>query len=481
VVALAVGVALLLLAFAGRYGYHRDELYFRTAGQHLAWGYPDQPPFVPFLARLLTEVAPGSLVVLRLPSALVAGAVVVITGLIARELGAERGAQVLAAAAMAIASLLSGAGHLLSTTTFDLLGWALLTWVFVRILRTDRHRLWLLAGLIAGLTLLTNTLAAFLVVAVVAGIVISGPRRTFTSPWPWLGGVIAAALWAPYVIWQARHGWPQVTVAGDIASGGSGTSEPRSMFIPFQLGLVSPWLAPVWIAGLVRLFRDSRLRALGWAYALLAGVFIATGGKPYYLGGMFPLLLAAGAQPAIEWVRRGRQRLRRGALAAAFVFSAPAFLVTLPILPLDQLDTIPVADVNYDAGETVGWPAYVEQIAGVYRGLTAKQRATSAVVTENYGEAGAVDRYGGRFGLPHAYSGHNGYWYWGPPPANTQTVVAVGFDRAFLEQSFGAVEFGTRLDNRYDIGNDERGEQVLVCSQPNADWSTLWDRFENIG
>ena len=481
IAALAVTVATLLIAFAGRYGYHRDELYFLTAGRHLAWGYPDQPPFVPFLARVLTEIAPGSLVLLRLPSALVAAAIVVVTGLIARELGAERRAQVLAAGSMAIASLLFGAGHLLSTTTFDLLGWALLTLVFVRILRTEQQGLWVVAGLITGVTLLANSLVAFLVAAVLGGIAISGPRRTFASRWPWFGGLLAAALWAPYVIWQARHGWPQIDVASNIASGGSGTSEPRWLFIPFQFGLVSPWLAPVWIAGLVRLFRDRQLRALGWAYVLLAVVFIATGGKPYYLGGMFPLLLAAGAQPTLDWVRRGRQRLRRGAVVSAFVLSAPACLFTLPIVPLNQLDAIPIADVNYDAGETIGWPAYVEQIAGVYRGLSADQRATTAIVTENYGEAGAVDRYGGRLGLPRAYSGHNGYWYWGPPPANAQTVVAVGFDRAFLEQSFGDVQFGTRLDNRYDVDNDQRGEQVLICTQPNADWPTLWQRFEGIG
>ncbi|MDX6284942.1 MAG: hypothetical protein QOG53_427 [Frankiales bacterium] len=478
---LAVAVVAILLAFAGRYGYHRDELYFRTAGRHLAWGYPDQPPLVPFLARILTEINPDSLVLFRLPSALVAGAIVVVTGLIARELGSERAAQVLAAGSMGIASLLFGASHLLSTTTFDLLGWAVVTWVFVRILQTGRLSLWVLAGVLAGVTLLANSLMAFLVAAFLGGIVISGPRRTFASPWPWVGGLIAAALWAPYVVWQARHGWPQLTVANNIAHGGSGSSAPRWLMMPEQFGLVSPWLAPVWIAGLVRLFRDAWLRAFGWAYVLLVLMFTVTGGKPYYLGGMFPLLLAAGAQPTVDWVRRGSQRLRRSALAAAFVLSAPAFAVTLPILPLSQLDTIPIADVNYDAGETVGWPAYVEQIATVYRRLTAEQRATTAIVTSNYGEAGAVDRYGGRLGLPHAYSGHNGYWYWGPPVANTRTVVAVGFGQAFLERFFDDVQLGARLDNRYDIDNDERGELVFTCTGPNADWSVLWDRFKDIG
>jgi hypothetical protein len=163
------------------------------------------------------------------------------------------------------------------------------------------------------------------------------------------------------------------------------------------------------------------------------------------------------------------------------VLSAPAFAVTLPILPLSQLDTIPIADVNYDAGETIGWPAYVSQIAGVDQRLTPEQRASGAIITSNYGEAGAIDRYGGRLGLPRAYSGHNGYWYWGPPAANTRTVVAVGFDQAFLERFFDDVQLGARLDNRYEIDNDERGELVFTCTGPNADWSVLWDRFKDIG
>jgi hypothetical protein len=386
---------------------------------------------------------------------------------------------------MAVAPLLLGAGHLLSTTTFDLLAWALLLWLVVRVLRTGNERLLVVCGGVAGIGLLNKDLVAFLIAALVAGIAIVGPRRVLASGWLWIGGAVAAVMWAPYLLWQARHGWPQWQVGRAVAAGSSGSSEPRALFLPLQLGLISPLLAPIWIVGLVRLLRDPALRwcrALGWAYALLAALFLVLGGKPYYLGGFFPVLLAAGAQPTVDWVRRRRSRLRRTMLGAALVLSATSsVLITLPVVPLGALYRTPIVSLNYDAGETVAWPTYVREIAGVFHQLPAGQQATAAIVASNYGEAGAIDRYGPPLGLRPAFSGHNGYWYWGPPPATADTIVAVGFARDVLERSFGDVRLGTRLDNHLRVANDEQGRPVWVCSQPRGSWPTLWPRFRSLG
>jgi 4-amino-4-deoxy-L-arabinose transferase-like glycosyltransferase len=476
---IAAAPLVLLLAVAGRYGYHRDELYFIAAGHHLSWGYPDQPPFTPFLVRLLTDVAPGSLVWLRTPSAVSAAIVVIVTALTARELGGSRGAQLLAAGSMAVAAFTLGSGHLLSTSTFALLTWTLLIWLVVRILRAGGDKLWLVTGLVAGWGLLDSDLMAFLMGGLVIGIAIAGPRRTFATPWLWLGGVIAAAMWSPYLVWQARHGWPQLDVSRSIAAGNSGTSEPRAAFIPFQFGLVSPWLAPIWVVGLVRLFRDRRvrwLRAIGWAYVFMVVAFIAKGGKPYYVAGMFPVLLAAGADPVLAWVRRARTQLRRALLIAAFVLSVPAIAVAVPVVPLSALPHTGIVSVNYDIGETVDWPEYVAEIASVHQRVP-----QAAIVTSNYGEAGAVDRYGGAHHLPRAYSGHNGFYYWGPPPDSVTTIVAVGLDESFLRRWFGDVRLGTRLHNTHDVNNDEQGVDVWIAAAPRADWRTLWPHFRDIG
>jgi 4-amino-4-deoxy-L-arabinose transferase-like glycosyltransferase len=484
VLAVAALLAAALITVSGRYGYHRDELYFLACGRHLAWGYPDQPPLVPLIARLMSDLAPASLVVLRLPAAFASAALVVLTGLLARELGGDRGAQLLAAASISVGALVLGAGHLLSTTTFDLPLWALLCWLMALILRTGNDRLWLVAGLVTGVGLADSDLIAFLVAAVVAGLLISGPRRPFASAWFYAGGALALAMWAPYLVWQASQGWPQLAVARSIAGGSSGTSAPRWLLLPEQLGLISPYLAPVWIAGLVRLFRDRALRwcrALGVAYVVLAAAFLVTGGKPYYLGGMFPLLLAAGAGPVAAWLGRGRRRLRTGLISAAVALSLTAVPLTLPVLPAADLRYTPIVQVNYDAGETVGWPAYVREIAAVYGALPAAQRSSAVVLASNYGEAGAVDRYGRAAGLPPAYSGHNGYWYWGPPPAGASAVVAVGFDRAGLAGLCGRLRLAARLNNHLGVANQEQGAPVWVCSQLRAAWTAIWPRLRDLG
>jgi 4-amino-4-deoxy-L-arabinose transferase-like glycosyltransferase len=449
VVLIAASVTVVLLVVSGRYGYHRDELYFLAAGHHLAWGYPDQPALVPFLARVLSDLAPGSVAALQIPSALVAGALVVLTGAIAAELDASRPAQVLASASMATAAVLLGAGHLLSTTTYDLLAWTALLWLVVRLLRTEDTRLWLAVGVVAGAGLFASDLVAFLMAAIVVGIAVAGPRRTLRSPWLWLGGAVAIIAWSPYLAWQAGHGWPELTVGRAIAAGSSASSQPRSLFLPYRLGLVSPWLAPIWIGGLVRLFRDPGLRwcrSIGWAYVALVVAFAVTGGKAYYLAGMFPVLLASGAAPTYDWVGRGRRRLRRGLLLAGLGLSAlGSVLFTLPILPVATLASTSLVSVNSDLGAPIGWPTVVAEIAAVYRRLPSDQQAATAILTVNYGEAGAIDHFGAALGLPHAYSVHNGYWYWDPPPANATMTVAVGFDAHRLGKFCANAHLATRL------------------------------------
>src|SRR5215469_3457850 len=260
VLAVAALLALLLVAFSGRYGYHRDELYFLACGRHLAWGYPDQPALVPLIARVMSVAAPGSLVLLRLPSAISVGLVVVLTALTAREMGARRDGQIVAAVVMASGGVLYGTGHLLSTSTFDLLAWAWIVWLVVRLLRTGNNRLWLLVGLVAGIGLLASDLVAFLMAGLVVGILVVGPRHVLRSPYLWIGGVVALALWAPYLAWQGAHGWPELAVSRSIAAGQSGTSTLRAVFIPDQLLNLGPVVAPVWVYGLIRLFRDSAVR-----------------------------------------------------------------------------------------------------------------------------------------------------------------------------------------------------------------------------
>jgi 4-amino-4-deoxy-L-arabinose transferase-like glycosyltransferase len=480
---LSGGLAALLLIVSPRYGPHRDELYFATAGQHLAWGYVDQPSFTPLIARLVTEVFGDALVGWRLPSALAAGAVVLLTGLLARRMGGDRAAQLLAGAAMAVSAILLILGHLLSTATFDLLFWTLTSFLVVRQLQGADPRGWLLVGLVIGIALHNKTLVAVLVAAVLVGLLAVGPRLVLRSGWLWAGASLAALIWLPNLLWQADRGWPQLTLARAIAGGSSGSSQPWWLFLPMQLVLVSPVLVAMWVPGLVRLWRATELRPVrcfAVAYVLLAVVFLVTGGKPYYLAGLYPLLLAAGAPPVVGWLR-GRTDARgwvAGGLGLSLLVNA---VLMLPVLPVRALAVTPIVDINYDAGETVGWPRFAATVAEAYAALPPAERARAVVVTQNYGEAGAIDRYGPALGLPKAYSGHNAYFDWGPPPDTGGPVVLVGFNEAFLRTVFGDVRRAATIDNGVGVENEEQGAPVWVARDPRGSWAEIWPDFRRLG
>ena len=479
VVSIAAGVTTVLVVFAGGYGYHRDELYFLAAGRHLAWAYADQGPFTPLVARAMGEIAPDSLMVLRIPSALAAGATVLLTGLLAREFGGGRRAQIIAAACTAVAGLVLFTGHILSTSTFDLLTWTAVTWLAVRAVRTGDDRLWLVAGVVLGVGLLNKPLPGFLALGLLVGVLISGPRPLLRNPYVVGGCAIALLLFAPWIAWQASHGWPQIDVSRSIASGGSTSSQPWWTIVPFQVLVIDPLLAPVWIAGLVRLFRDPSVRDyrfLAWAWVVLAVVFMASGGKPYYLAGLMPAFLGAGAAPVDRWLDRGARSVRLALLTGAIVLSgATGAIVALPLLP--ERDAGPVIALNPDVGETIGWPAFARTVARAY---PQAQGSRAVILTDNYGEAGAVDRYGPALGLPHAYSGHNAYGDWGPPPNGSAPVVAVGLPPADLAR-LRDCRVVARIDNGLGIDNDEQGTHVDVCRGPVGPWSQEWLALRHLG
>ena len=215
---------------------------------------------------------------------------------------------------------------------------------------------------------------------------------------------------------------------------------------------------------------------------MLAVVFIVTGGKPYYLGGLLPLLLAAGSPATIARLSRRPARLRRGLLIAAVALTALiAVVITLPVIPVRDLHRTNIGALNNDALQTVGWPTYVAEIATVYHGLPPLDRASTALLTSTYAEAGAIDHFGPAVGLPGAYSGHDGFWYWGPPPASATNFVAVGFDRGFLAQVFGRVRLAGVMNNHLDVNNGDQGAPVWVCQQPRGSWSALWPKLRYLG
>lgn len=479
--AVAGAVAAVLLAFSGRYGYHRDELYYMVAGRHPAWGYDDQPPLVPALARVTDALSGGSLTALRAPTVLVVAVTTLLVGLLTRELGGGRAAQVVAAVCWATAPLVVIGGHLLSTTPFDLLCWTLMAFLLARWVRTRDDRLLLALGPVVGIGLLAKNLPVLYAAALAGAILISGPREVLRRPLLWVAAGTAVAIWAPNLWWQATHGWPQLDMAEVIREDADFGGRPG--IVPAQALMLSPPLMLIWIPGLWRLLRhpDARpYRFLGWAYLLVLALVVVTGGREYYPGGAYPALLGAGAIAAVNWART---RLRTALLAALIVVNTVVTVgLGLPIYPARVFPDTPQAGINYDAGETIGWQELTATVAGVWRGLPESEQATAVILAGNYGQAGAIDKYGDRYGLPDPYSGHLAFWRWGPPPDSaTGPVVLIGDGTAReLAPYCGSTTVVARHDNGYGVDNDEQGVPISLCRDLQRPWSAIWPGLRHL-
>jgi 4-amino-4-deoxy-L-arabinose transferase-like glycosyltransferase len=465
---IAGAVTLLLLITAGRYDYHRDELYFRILGRDPQWGYVDQPPFTPLLARLGIEAFGDTVWAMRVPFAIILGLTVLVAALIAREAGGGPVAQSLAAAGVASTFPLSAA-HVSSTAAPDLLVWLGVIFFVVRALLGGVERAWLAAGVVAGLGLYNKHLVVLLMFCLAAALLIAGPRQVFSSRWLWAGVGLALLVGLPNLIYQAVNGFPQADMASALAADKG--DESRTSLLPLQFVLIT--LPPVWIAGIVTLLRDSRLRALAVAYPIMLLLVLGIGGQPYYPLGLLLALFAIGAVPVERWISAARWR--RVLLGVAVpVFAVSAIVTGLPVLPPDRLGF--VADANQTIADQIGWRDYVWQIGGVYADLSETDQRRAVLFTANYGEAGALDRYGRSLGLPDVYSGHNELHTYGPPPADKTVVVAV---LPSPPRQLGKCTPSVRLGNTAGVDNEELEAQVYVC-RLNQPWTTVWPQLRHL-
>ena len=473
-VAITALTVLGLLLLSGGYGFHRDELYFIVAGRHPDWGYADQPPFTPLLSAVMSGLLGVTPTAVRIAPALAIGACVLLAALMARDMGGGRRAQALAALVAACSGLLT-AGHLDSTATYDLLVWALVAWLVVRLLGGADPRWWLAVGVVAGLGLQNKQTVVLLGAGLVGGLLLDRRWAVFRSPWAWLAVGIAILLWAPNLAWQAANGFPQLTMASRIAE-----EDERGMIIPTQIVLGGFLLFPVVLAGLWRLLRAPAARPwrpVASAYLVVLVLLFATSGKGYYALGFLPALFAAGAIPLAGWLSRGHVVLRRVVFAvAASVSLAFVATLTLPVLPAETLAASPFPEIYGESAEQIGWPELVATVEGVARDLSPDEQANAVILTGNYGEASAMILLGED--VPPVYSGHNAYGFWGPPPEDRDITILVGnWDTSRLGGTLGVCRSAGFIDNRVGIENEERGQAIRVCRGRTIRWADAWADF----
>ena len=487
---MALCLLLLHVLTNGRYGFHRDELATLDDSRYLAWGYVAYPPVTPFLGRVAMEIFGPSLRGARFFAAVAEAIVVVLAGLMARELGGKRLAQIVAAFAAAIGPVSMGSGVLLQYVAFDYLWWVLTAYLLIRLLRTDEPRLWLSIGAAIGMGMMTKYTMIFLVAGIVVGLLATDARRYLKSGWLWLGVALSLLVFLPNLIWQIQHHFISLDFLSHIHARDIRWGRTKG-YLPDQLTVAANMFTiPLWVAGLFFYFRKpegKRFRMIGWMFVVPFLLFLFARGRGYYMAPACPMLLAAGAVVEERWLASmsaGRAHVWRGltfaALAIGGVFIA---VVTLPIVRVNSGMWKVVNAMNGDFREEIGWPELVAEVARIRDSLPADERATVAVLGANYGESGAIDMFGAAYGLPKAISGVNSYWargYGDPPP---QTLIVLGLSAHYVNELFQSCELAGHTKNDYNVLNEETKDHpdIFVCRHLRDPWPEFWKDFRYYG
>jgi len=469
-----------------QYGFHRDELATLEDARHLDWGFVAYPPVTPFFARLSLMLFGTSLAGFRFFAAVAEAIAVVLTGLMAREMGGRRGAQFVAAAA-AIPFCLAG-GALMQYVSFDYLFWVLTAYFVVKLLNTEDPRWWIAIGACIGLGLETKYTMGFFAIGIVAAVVLTDARRYLKSKWLWYGVALSILILLPNLIWQARNHFISLDFLQHIHARDVRIGRTKN-FLPEQLQFTLFGFV-LFLAGLYfTLFsRDGkRFRMLGWMYLTPLVIFVIAKGRAYYLAAAYPMLYAAGSvwvERALVCVGSTLQKLIRVLVWAALLTDVVIMgAITLPIAPANSTWAAHAMKINGDFCEELGWPELVQTIAEIRDSLSAEERAQLGILTGNYGEAGAVNLYGAQFGLPRAISGVNSFWqrgYGDPPP---QTLIVVGADLDDLQGEFASCRLAADIWNRFGVENEETRDHpnIFVCHTLRKPWPEFWKTFRYFG
>ncbi len=483
---IALATLVIHLILGDRYGFHRDELATLEDARHLAWGYPAYPPVTPFFGRLSLELFGTSIRGFRFFANVALAITVVSTGLMARSMGARRGAQLLAAVAAVPFCL--GGGYQMMYVAFDALAWVLAAFFVVKLLQSEDPRWWVAIGAAIGFGMQCKYTIGFFALSMVAGVMLTDAHRHLRSKWLWTGVAVSILVWLPNLLWQLQHDLVSLDFlnyihARDVRQGRTAD------FLPKQLSLTGLRF-PLVLAGLHFCFvavSGRRFRMIGWMYVGTLVLFFAFKGRWYYMAPAYPMLFAAGAVWGEQWLttmNSGRAMAIRRVMWAAMAFEI-AFAVAfwLPSAPLNSRWWTISNSLTGDFREQLGWPELVQEVARIRDSLAPEERAQLGIIGTNYGEAGAINLYGPRYGLPHAISGVNSYWYRGygdPPP---QTVIVLGLSRRYMDESFSSCRLAGHTPNPYAVKMRKLTSTLksMSAGSPKSGWPEFWKNFKYYG
>ena len=495
---IAGSLTLLHLLTANRYGYFGDELYHMACGEHLTWGYVDQPPLIALATWLTRHVFGTSVFAVHLLPAITGLVLVWLTGVITRELGGGRFAQALAALCTASAGVYFVLHHIFTMNAFEPLLWMGCTFVVIRVIKTGNQKLWVWFGVLAGIGLENKYSMAVFGFAVVVGLLLTRERKVLAGKWLWLGGLTAFLIFLPNLIWNIQHHWPFFELMHNIRASGRDVQFTPAGYIRAQIFLMNPMTFPIWLLGGLFFFfwREARpFRVLGWTFLAVLALFIVLHGKDYYASPVYPFVFAGGAIAIERFSRRRRQAWIKPAIIALILLGTVAFLpLVLPVLSPESFlryqaslpfkiqpdeKSMLAEPMPHYFSWSFGWEDMVKGVAKAYYSVPPENRADVAIMANDFAAAGAIDLIGPRYGLPKSICGHQSYWLWGPRNYTGQTVIVVGDTTEGAARWFNEVTVVAELHNPYAAPWENR--PVLLCRGPKRyrSLAEAWPRLKH--
>lgn len=486
VLAIAAAVALAHLLTNSRYGFHRDELQFLSDARHLDWGFVAYPPFTPFVERISMGLFGLSLVGLRLFSVIAQAAAIIVTGLMTRELGGGRLAQIAAAFSIALAPLPLFEGTEFQYSSFDYLWWTLIAYFIIRLLKTENPRWWIAVGITTGIGLQTKYSICFYIAGILGGMLLTRERRYFLSKWFWAGTALSVLIFLPNLLWQVHHGFISYHFLQHIHKRDVGEGRANGFLLHQFLICTNLFTSPLWIAGLIGFLRSRRYRLLAWMYIIPLALFYFGKGRGYYLAATYPMLMAMGAAVGERWIASLRKPWRRAVEGSYFAGTAlVGVYICALILPLATSGPLRnfILSRNGDMREEIGWNELVTTVAGIRDSLPPDQQKNYGVLVGNYGEQGAIEILGAAYHLPVPISTTNSAWLRGYPTPPPPTLIVIGYSREEAENAFTGCRLAGHNGNSRGVKNEESGDHpdIFVCGSPRLPWPQFWMEYQNFG
>lgn len=498
---LAVGAYFVILklclhfAFNSSYDFFRDELYYIACSEHLALGYPDHAPLIAFATRLSRALFGESLFAFRLLPALAGGAKIFLAALLVKEFGGRGFAAFLACLCVLCAPVYLAIDNLLAMNAFEPVFWMACVYFAVLAVKREQPRYWLWFGFFAGLGLMNKHSMLFFGAAIVIGLIATPARKYLLDKWLWLGGAIAFLIFLPNIVWQIQNDFATLELLRNVQKTGKNVVVAPHEFIIQQIFALNPASILVWLPGLWYFLFDKRgreFRFLGVAYLVLLAMMIYLGAKDYYLAPIYPMLFAAGA----VWWEQISEKIR-ALYFSRFLLPLPilaffgvALPFVVPVLPIEKFIQYqemtgikpPKSEVSFDSvlpqiyADQFGWREMTEKVAQVYNALPPEEQAKAGIYASNYGQAGAIDFYGGKYGLPKSISPHQSYFVWGPRDYTGEVLILLGSSRESAEKNCNRVEEAAAVSHPYTMSYENY--KILVCRDAKKPLPEIWSSLK---